>query len=81
MNQWINLDELSSWKKAAQMKGADLTKVMSGEEGARRVAKYTVPMAAGLSYNFAAKQVDDTILDSLYALAKEAQLAEKFAEL
>ncbi len=43
--------------------------------------KYSVPMAAGMVYNYAAKQVDDTILEGLAKLAEEAQLAEKFETL
>ena len=35
----------------------------------------------GLSYNFAAKQVDDKILEALKKLAEEAQLTEKFEAL
>jgi glucose-6-phosphate isomerase len=38
-------------------------------------------MAAGLTYSYAAKQVDDGILQELKALAEEAQLAGKFEEL
>ena len=38
-------------------------------------------MAEGLSFNYAAKQVDDTVLTALTELAEEAQLAEKFEEL
>ena len=58
-----------------------LAEAMSGVEGAERVKKYSVPMAEGFSYNFAAKQVDDEVLNALKALAEEAQLAEKFEEL
>ena len=81
MNQWIDLDKLMSWKKTAQNEHVDLTKVMEGQEGHKRVQQYKVPMAAGLTYSFAAKQVNDTILQSLCELAKEAQLASKFEEL
>ena len=81
MNQWIDLDKLISWKKTAQNERVDLTKVMEGQEGINRVQQYKVPMAAGLTYSFAAKQVNDTILQSLCELAKEAQLASKFEEL
>ena len=42
-----------------------------------RVAKYSAPMAEGLSFNYAAKQVDDTVLAALAELAEEAQLADK----
>ena len=54
---------------------------MAGESGAERVKKYAVPMAAGLTYNFAAKAVDDAILGTLAELAEEQQLSEKFEEL
>ena len=82
MVSWNNLDKLNAWKKvAARNEAVDLTKVMAGEAGAERVAKYQVPMAGGLSYNFAAKQVDDDLLEALAELADEAQLTEKYAEL
>ena len=81
MNQWKNLDESVSFKRLLQTRPADLTKVMAGEEGKERVKKYQVPMAAGLTYCYAAKQVDDTILKELCALADEMQLASKFEEL
>ena len=81
MNQWKNLDEMVSFQRAAEAGRVDLTEVMSGEAGSERVRKYQVPMAAGLTYSFAAKQVDDNILDILCSLAKETQLAAKFEEL
>ena len=81
MNQWIDLDKLVSWKKNAQSGRVDLKKVMEGEEGLKRVQQYKVPMAAGLTYSYAAKQVDDEILKALCDLAEEAQLASKFEEL
>ena len=51
---------------------------MAGEKGADRVKNYSVPMAAGLTYNYAAKQVDDKVLEALVKLAEGTQLAEKF---
>ena len=82
MNQWKNLDTLASYKKMKQEPHpVDLTKELDGEEGVRRVAEYQVPMAAGMTYCYAAKQVDETILSSLRALAEESMLAEKFEEL
>ena len=81
MNQWINLDQLTSYQRLARAGHVDLTEVMAGEKGRERVGKYSVPMAAGLTYHFAAKQVDDPILKELCALAEEAQLASKFEEL
>ena len=81
MINWKNLDSLESFKELSKTAEVDLTKVMAGENGAERVKKYTVPMAEGLAYNYAAKKVDDSTLQALTKLAEEAQLSEKFAAL
>ena len=82
MVTWNNLDTLTSYAKLKDLKDhVDIKEAMAGENGAERVAKYTAPMAEGLSFNYAAKQVDDTVLTALSELAEEAQLAEKFEEL
>ena len=81
MATWKNLDTLETFKALSEVKRVKLAEAMSGAEGAERVKKYSVPMAEGFSYNFAAKQVDDEVLNALKALAEEAQLAEKFGEL
>ena len=81
MITWNNLDTLASYKKLFEVEKVNLAEAMSGENGAERVRKYSVPMAEGLAYNFAAKQVDDKVLDGLKELAEEAQLTEKFEAL
>ncbi|MBS6723023.1 MAG: glucose-6-phosphate isomerase [Clostridiales bacterium] len=82
MIAWKNLDTLASYQKLAEMKNkVNIIEAMAGESGAERVAKYSVPMAEGLAYNYAAKEVDDEILAQLAALADEAQLVEKFEAL
>ena len=82
MTNWKNLDTLDSYKALKDCKGSvDLTTVMAGESGADRAKNYSVPMAEKLTYNFAAKEVDDTVLEKLAALAKEAELVDKFQEL
>ena len=82
MIAWKNLDTLPAFAKLSALKGrVNLPEAMAGESGRERVAKYSVPMAAGLSYNFAAKAVDDEVVSALGELAKEAQLTEKFAAL
>ena len=78
---WNNLDMLASYQELEKMERVKLTDVMAGENGAERVKNYSVPMAAGLSYNYAAKQVDGQILAALAKLAEEAQLTEKFKAL
>ncbi|MDR1046786.1 MAG: glucose-6-phosphate isomerase [Treponema sp.] len=45
---------------------------------AERVAACTVPMAGGLSYNYAAKAVDDAVIKALAALAEEQELVAKY---
>ena len=81
MVTWNNLDTLASFQDLAKTDRVNLAEVMSGENGAERVKNYSIPMAAGLVYNYAAKQVDDQILASLAKLAEEAQLTEKYKEL
>ena len=82
MVKWNNLDTLNSYKALAECKDSvKLTEVMAGENGAQRAKNYSVPMAEGLVYNYASKEVDDTVLDKLAALAEEAELVDKFAEL
>ena len=82
MITWNNLDTLAAFGKLKALKDrVDLPAAMAGESGAARVAKYSVPMACGLTYNYAAKAVDDTVLSALGELAAEAQLTEKYAAL
>ena len=81
MITWKNLDTLDSFKELSQTAKVDVADVMKGEGGAERVKKYSVPMAAGLTYHYAAKAVDDQVLEALKKLAEEAQLTEKFQAL
>ena len=81
MISWNNLDTISAYRKLLKTAPVNLAEAMTGEKGAERVGKYSVPMAAGLAYNYGAKQVDDEILEVLAQLAEETQLAEKFQAL
>ena len=81
MVTWNNLDTLTSYQELKDTARVNLAEVMSGENGAKRVKEYSIPMAAGFTYNYAAKAVDDNVLAALVKLADEAQLAEKFKEL
>ena len=82
MISWKNFDTLAAYGKLNALKDhVCLQDAMAGGNGAKRVAEYTVPMAEGLQYNYAAKQVDGDVLEALKALAKEAQLAEKYEAL
>ena len=82
MISWKNFDTLAAYGKLKALKDhVRLQEAMAGENGAKRVAEYTVPMAEGLQYNYAAKQVDAEVLEALKDLAQEAQLAEKYQAL
>ena len=63
MINWNNMDTLASFKGLSEAKQVDLVQVMTGESGAERVKKYSVCMAEGLVFNYAAKQVDDDVLE------------------
>ena len=81
MITWNNLDTLASFKELEKVERVNLVEAMTGESGAERVKNYSVPMAEGLAYNYAAKQVNEDVLAALVKLAEEAQLSEKFEEL
>ena len=81
MINWNNLDTLKTYNELKNAASVNLVEAMTGANGAERVKKYSVPMAAGLNYNYAAKEVDDNILSALAALADEAQLTDKYEAL
>ena len=81
MIHWNNMDTLASYQELQNTKPVNLPAVMAGENGAERVKTYTVPMGAGLDFNYGARPVDADILAGLAKFAQEAQLTEKFAAL
>ncbi len=81
MINWNNMEKLASYQALAKAAPICLASAMAGEGGAERVKKYTVPMGAGLHFNYGARPVNDSILASLADFAKEAQLTEKYEEL
>ena len=81
MINWNNLDTTIAYKELFDVAPVNLAEVMAGENGADRVRKYSIPMAAGMAFNYAAKQVDEDVLAALAKLAEEMQLAEKFEAL
>ena len=82
MIRWQNLDTLESWKKLEENgEKVYLPEVLAGEAGGERVKQYAAPMAAGMTYYYGAKQVNDSILAGLARLAEEAQLSEKYQAL
>ena len=81
MITWNNMDTLASYKALQAVKPIALAKAMSGENGAARVKKYSVPMGAGMDFNYGSRPVDEDILSALAVFAKEQQLTEKYAAL
>ena len=81
MLNWKNLDTLASYEELKKVEPVNVAEVMSGETGAERVKNYSIPMMDGLTYNYAAKAVDDKVLAALAKLAEEAQLIEKYESL
>ena len=81
MITWKNMDTLASFEALKATKPINLAAAMSGENGAARVKNYSVPMGAGLDFNYGARPVDADILAALAAFAKEQQLTEKYAAL
>ena len=82
MVTWSNADTLSSWKKLQSLKGmVSIADELSAPTAVDRIAKYSIPMGGALTYNYAAKQVNEQILKTLAELAEEQQLVEKYQEL
>ena len=81
MITWKNMDTLAAYGELQAAQKVALASVMAGENGAERVKNYTVPMGAGMNFNFGARPVDDAILAILAKFAKDQQLTEKFAAL
>ena len=81
MINWKNMDTLASFAELQKLPKLDLRAAMSGENGAERVKNYSVPMGAGLDFNYGARPVDCGILAGLAKFAEEAQLAEKYEAL
>ena len=81
MINWNNLDTVNSYKELEEVAPVKLAEVMSGENGADRVRKYSAPMAEGMVFNYASRSVDDAVLSALAKLAEETQLTEKFEAL
>ena len=82
MVTWANADKLASWKKLLSLKGmVSVAEELSCVQAADRIVKYSIPMGGNLTYNYAAKQVNEQILKTFAELAEEQQLVEKYQEL
>lgn len=78
MAEYNNLDTLSAFKKLQTLKGAVKLGQVLDE---KRVRNSTVDMACGLKYNYACKQVNESVLKVFQELSRESQVIEKYKEL
>ena len=69
-----NLDTTKSYYMLKNLDRVSLKKVLTPE----RVSEYTIPTGGGLIYNYAAKTVNESIIDELQNLAEEQQLIMKY---
>lgn len=72
--EWNNSDTCNAWKKLHTAAEVSLKDVLN----ANRVRRYSADMAEGLLFNYAAKQVDDTLIDLLQQLADEQDVITKY---
>ncbi len=75
--EYRNLDRTAAFKKLKDLARVDLHSALTVE----RIAAYSMPMAAGLTFNYAARQVDEKILAVLAELAAEQQVLAKYRAL
>ncbi|MFQ3547027.1 MAG: glucose-6-phosphate isomerase, partial [Termitinemataceae bacterium] len=81
MVNFKNLDTTAAYTKLSALSEAGKKFDFRKELSAERVRRCLVPMAAGLTYSYGAKAVDDRVLQVLQELADEQQLIEKYTML
>ena len=74
MINWKNMDTLAAYGELQNAKPVNVAAMMSGENGAERVRNYTVPMGAGLNFNFGSRPVNNEILKVLVAKGKGLEM-------
>ncbi len=74
MPGYKNLDQCTAFKKLQEKKPVSLKNVLTPA----RIHEYQAHAGAGLTYNYAAKAVDNDILSFLADLAREQELIEKY---
>ncbi|MDR0374288.1 MAG: glucose-6-phosphate isomerase [Treponema sp.] len=83
--QYIDFDKTKAFKTLAGLalagKQFDYAAAFAGDLAAKRIQNAIAPMAGGLSYSYAAKPVDETVLAALQAVADEQELIAKYKAL
>ncbi|GHV82342.1 glucose-6-phosphate isomerase [Spirochaetia bacterium] len=79
--KYIDFDKTAAYGKLAEIAGKGWNFDFASRLTAGRVGESKVPMAAGLTYSWAAKSVDAQVLKTLQALADEQELIAKYKAL
>lgn len=75
--KYENLDMLKAYRELQNVEtSVDLKEELKRE----RILKYSAPTGGGLTYNYAAKAVNDEIINILQRLSEEQQLISKYKE-
>jgi glucose-6-phosphate isomerase len=78
MPEYRDLDRSKSFSALLEIRpAASLASLM----GAERVKSMQMPMGGGLHFNYAAKDIDDAVLQALQALSDEAETIGKYKEI
>ena len=78
---WKNLDECNSFLELKNAKKVDISSILKREDAGKRIISYSNSIISGMHYNYAAKQVDDAIIDILQKLSDEQELISKYKAL
>jgi len=78
---YINLDKTNAFKKLTELCRMPDKFLVKNLLNAKRINENTVPMAEGLVYNWAAKSVDDNVINALQELSDEQELIAKYKAL
>ena len=79
--KYINPDNTQAWKRLLDLAEGGRNFDFKKNLDAERVRKCGVPIAEGLTFNWAARAVDEKTLDALQALADEQELIAKYRTL
>ena len=78
--EWKNADTCGAWKQLGDL-AAEETPRLRALLSEQRIHSYSCPQGGGLIYNFAAKAVDDSVLDALQNLSDQQELIGKYWDL
>jgi glucose-6-phosphate isomerase len=79
--KFVDLDKTGAYQRLAGLAKGYGCFDFRGKLNPGRIKNSAVPVAEGLVYHWAAKAVDNAVLDALQALADEGELADKYRAL